>query len=371
LDAERIIPWLRLSRVAGLGPVQGGRLLQEFGGPEAVFEAALERVRQVEGVSEAVAGSLHDPAALELAKQDLDRCLETGLQVLTLDDPAYPAPLRSIADPPLLLFLRGSYLPEDEDGVAMVGCRNPDPYGESMAVLLASGLARYRVTVISGMARGVDGICQKAALKAGGRSLAVLGTGPDVIYPPEHAALYAELAEKGGVFSEFPPGAPAEPGNFPRRNRLISGLARAVVMVQARSPKSGALITARLAGEQGREVYAVPGNAGAAAALAGNALLKQGARLVETAEDIVLDLRPLGTVPLEKESARPSPSLPDLQARIFGLIPPPAEGTIDIDSLARQAGLSASEALAALLELELAGLVRPLAGKRYVRLTGG
>jgi len=371
LDQEKTLAWLKLARVYGLGPVLGARLLAAFGSAAAVLDASPGSLRRVDGIGDKTAAAIADPAAkraaAEAARRDLDRCLETGLDVLTLDDPLYPNPLRSISDPPLVLFVRGRWLPEDADGVAVVGCRNPDPYGESMAVAIGAGLARWRVTVISGMARGIDGLAQKAALKAGGRSVAVLGTGADVIYPPEHADLYAELIEKGAVLSEFPPGATPDPPNFPRRNRIVSGLARGVVMVQARSMKSGALITVRHAWEQGREVFAVPGNAGAAAAKAGNALIKQGARLIEGPEDVVADVRPIGTLPLEDPPA-PSPRLPERDARLYALVPAPAEGTIDIDSLAKQAGLSASETSSAMLELELSGLIRSLPGKRYVRV---
>lgn len=367
MDEGKVITWLTLARVSGLGPVLGGRLLAAFGSAEAVLEAAPKKLRAIEGVGEKLAAAVHDPKAREAAKADLDRCRATGIEVLALDDPGYPEPLRSIADPPLVLFVRGRWLAEDGNGVAVVGCRNPDPYGESMAVNIGAGLARYGVSVISGMARGVDGLAQQAALKAGGRSVAVLGTGVDVIYPPEHAGLYAELIEKGAAISEFPPGTGPDPGNFPRRNRIVSGLSRGVVMVQARSMKSGALITVRHAWEQGREVYAVPGNAGAPSGRAGNALIKQGARLIEGAEDVVADVRPIGTLPLE-DPPPPSPRLPERDSRLFALVPTPAEGTIDIDSLAKQAGLAPAETSAAMVELELNGLVRALPGKRYVRV---
>jgi len=374
MSDERTIAWLRFVRVKGLGPVNGARLLAAFGSPEAVFEAGPKSLRQVEGIGDKVARAVLDAAHLEEANRDLEVCEKTGLTVLACDDPAYPAPLREIADPPLLLFVKGEYREDDEDAVAMVGCRNPDPYGESMAVMLAAGLARYKITVVSGMARGIDGMAQAAALKAGGRTISVLGTGADVVYPREHLKLYQEIAEKGAVLSEFPPGTPPDPGNFPRRNRIISGLCRGVIMVQAMSEKSGALITVRQALTQGREVYAVPGNAGTRSARMGNLLIKQGARLIESAEDVALELRPLGTVdPLTPEDKREGKArrhleLPDSEARIFALVPGPAEGVVDIDALTRQSGMSAGETLGALLALELAGLVRALPGKRYVRI---
>jgi DNA processing protein len=369
---DTIIAWLRLARVTG--PIQGARLLEEFGGVEAVFEAGKNELRGVEGVRRPVIDSVLDPSHLEAAGRDYDTCGEAGIELISLDDPSYPGPLRQISDPPLVLFVRGTAAEEEEEGVAVVGCRNPDAYGESMATSLGAGLARHGFTVVSGLARGVDGIAQKAALKAGGRTISVLGTGADVVYPPEHKKLFETVVENGAVVSELPPGTGPDARHFPRRNRIISGLSRGVIMVQALSERSGALITVRHALEQGREVYAVPGNAGSRAGHAGNLLIKQGAKLVESAEDVVLDLRPLGAVDIspseEKEgSGRRRIELPDTQASIYALVPSPAEGTIDIDALSRQAGVPVGETLTALLELELSGLVRALPGKRYVRIT--
>ena len=375
MSEDKTIAWLRFVRVSGLGPVLGSRLLEAFGSPEAAFEAGPRSLREVEGIGEKVARSMLDAVHLEEARRDLAACEQAGLKVVVRDDPSYPRLLKDIDDSPLVLFMRGEYKEEDEDAVAMVGCRNPDPYGESAATSIAAGLARYRITVVSGMARGIDGMAQSAALKAGGRTIAVLGTGADVVYPPEHGRLYEAIIGSGAVLSEFPPGTGPEPGNFPRRNRIISGLSRGVVMVQAMSEKSGALITVRHALAQGREVYAVPGNAGTRAGRAANALIKQGAKLVETADDIALDLRPLGTVALtaagEEVPIKRSVELPGMQARIYALVPEPAEGDVDIDRLCRQSGSAAAEILAALLELELAGLIKALPGKRYVRITGG
>lgn len=376
MNGDRTIAWLRFVRVHGLGPVSGGKLLEAFGSPEAAFEAGPRALRQVEGIGDKLARAVLDKEHLTEAERDFEACEKAGIKVVARDDPGYPHPLTQIADPPLLLFVKGDYKEEDEDAVAMVGCRNPDPYGESMATALAAGLARYKITVVSGMARGIDGIAQAAVLKAGGRTVAVLGTGADVVYPAEHQKLYEAICESGAVLSEFPPGTGPEPGNFPRRNRIISGLSRGVIMVQAMNERSGALITARHALAQGREVYAVPGNVGSRSGRMGNALIKQGAKLIESAEDVALELRPLGTVELltpedKKDKKERRLVLPDAQARLFALVPGPAEGTVDIDALARQAGMSAGEALAALLELELSGLVRALPGKRYVRMREG
>jgi len=371
-DHNTILAWIRLSRTPGIGPAVGERLLERFGGPAAIFDAGASELRRVEGVGTKLARAIDDNAILDRAKKDLDLCAAEGIEVLARDDPAYPRLLAEIPAPPLVLYIKGGLSDEDADAVAVVGCRNPDPYVESMSTSIGAGLAARKITVVSGMARGVDGITQRAAIKAGGRSIAVLGSGIDVVYPPEHGDLYEACVENGAVVSEFPPGTEVKPGNFPRRNRVISGLSLGVVMVQAMSERSGALITVRCAMEQGREVFAVPGNAGSRSGRAGNALIKDGAILVETADDVALHIRPLGEVALTSETGgkadEKTPSLPDDQARIYSLVPAPEEGTIGLDALARQAGMPAQQAASIVLELELAGLVRPLPGKRYVRM---
>lgn len=367
---QKTLAWLRLGRVDGVGPRAGARLLAALGSAEAVFAADAMELARVEGMRPGLVKAISDPAALEAAKRDWDECQAKGIAVVPVMDPAYPAALKEIDDPPLVLFIRGALTQADADAVAMVGCRNPDAYGRSTATAIAAGLAKYGMTVVSGMALGVDGAAQRAALKAGGRTVAVLGTGVDVVYPPDHAALSEEIIAHGAVVSEFPPGTGPSPGNFPRRNRIISGLSRAVIMVQAMSEKSGALITVRLAWEQGREVFAVPGNATSRGGRVGNGLIKQGAKLCETADDVVVHLAPLGTVPLVSAAETSDPRvgrLHDLPARVYSLVPAPAEGEIDADSLTRQAGLSVAETQTALLELELAGLIRSLPGNRYVR----
>jgi DNA processing protein len=370
---QKVMAWLRLTRVAGVGPRTGARLVERFGSAEAVFGADAMELMRVEGMRSATAKAVRGAEAREAAERDGETCRAKGIKVVAFDDPAYPAALKEIEDAPLVLFVRGELTAADEDGVAMVGSRNPDAYGRSIAVSIAAGLAKYGMTVVSGLALGIDGAAQGAAVKAGGRSVAVLGTGVDVIYPPEHEGLYAAVMEAGAVVSEFPPGTEPKRENFPRRNRVISGLARGVIMVQAMSEHSGALITVRQAWEQGREVFAVPGNAGSRGGRVGNGLIKQGAKLVESADDVAVHLKPLGTVALvtegEKERALDprAARLPDLQAKIYALVPAPEDGEIDVDSLIRQAGTSIAELQGALLALELSGLIRTVPGSRYVR----
>ncbi|MFO8057920.1 MAG: DNA-processing protein DprA [bacterium] len=371
---QRSVLWLRLARAPGVGPVTGMKLIKQMGGLEYIFQASAKSLRRVKGLKDDTRDALLDPAERDKLLRQFEYCRENGITVAGPDQPEYPAALRQIPDPPLALYIKGS-LPEGDDYIAMVGCRNPDPYGESMAASLAAGLARYQVVIDSGMARGIDGIAQRSALKAGGRTVAVLGTGVDVVYPPEHQELYENIVENGAVVSELPPGTRPEAGNFPRRNRIIAGLAKGVIMVQAMSEKSGALITVRHALDQGREVYAVPGNAGSRGGRIGNSLVKQGARLVESAEDILCDLLPVGSLLAEEDKSDKEKEddiakrLPDLQGRVYALVPTAREGTVDVDALARQAGVSSHQAGSVLLELELAGLVKALPGKRYVRLS--
>jgi DNA processing protein len=373
-DLDKTTAWFRFSKVPGLGPVIGLRLLNAFGSPEAVFGSDISGLRKIEGVGSKLAGSVLSGSFQEEAKKDLDYCMENDIQVVHLGHPDYPEILEQIASPPLLLFVRGNLSEKDKEAVSIVGCRNPDSYGESMAMSIASDLAKNSVTVVSGMARGIDGIAQKSALKAGGRTIAVLGTGIDVVYPPEHDKLYQAVMESGAVISEFPLGARPDPGNFPRRNRIISGMSLGVVVVQAMSRKSGTLITVRHALEQDREVFAVPGNAGSKGGRVGNALIKEGAKLVEDARDVLIHLRPIESVELDNygmpdnKKKRPDLELPGSQAKLYALVPVPSEGTIDIDALSRQAGVPANEAAGAVLELELAGLIKGLPGKRYVRI---
>ncbi len=373
-DREKIIvSWLRLSMAPGIGRVLGARLVSSFGAPEAVFEASYKDISRVEGVGENRARGVLDSSLADKARRAYDRCLEKGVKIVAAEDKEYPAGLLEIPDPPLLLYVLGE-LDGDEEAVGIVGCRNPDPYGESVAVSLASGLARRGVTVVSGMARGVDGVAQSSAIKAGGRTIAVLGTGVDVVYPPEHRGLYEKIIEKGAVISELPLGSSPDRKNFPARNRIISGISKGVIVVQAMSEKSGALITVRHALEQNREVYAVPGAVGSPSGRVCNGLIKKGAKLVETAEDVILDLRPLGSIPLtggpedKPGKNKRTPNLPDDQARVYALVPAPSEGAIDLDGLARQSGFELPRAVGALLELELSGLVRALPGKMYVRM---
>ena len=289
--------------------------------------------------------------------------------ILTPADLAYPASLRAIADPPSPLYVCGTLRDEDRIAVAVVGTRRPSPYGLAAADRLAHDLARCGVTVVSGLARGIDGVAHRAALRAGGRTIAVLGSGPDVAYPPEHAGLAAQILQAGAVITEYPPGTPPLKHQFPRRNRVISGLAIAVVVVEGREG-SGALITADCALEQGREVFAVPGSIFAPTSVLPHRLLRQGAAPVTKVEDILEDLRLDGLMldGLRSQggvrASGPSVRLAGGEAAVFAHL---STDPVHIDALAFRSGLSISDASGVLLALELRGLVRAVSGHRYVR----
>jgi DNA processing protein len=311
-----------------------------------------------------------DPELLELAKQRLGeardvqgRAEEAGIRVLAWSDPAFPSLLLAISDCPPAIWYRGDLASLNAPAIAIVGSRAASSVAVDTAARLASDLAARGITVVSGLARGVDSAAHRGAL-TNGRTVAVLGSGVDYIYPPEHKPLASQIAEKGLVLSEYPPGTAPLPHHFPLRNRLISGLSLAVVVIEA-SEKSGSLITASCALEQGREVMAVPGNVLSGRNRGGHALLKDGAKIVETVDDIVegLGWDPVADRPICAEaSASGARVSSDPVLRVMA-----ADQPYDLDALASSSGLDARRLLPRLIELELAGLVRRHGGGRFVR----
>jgi DNA processing protein len=310
-----------------------------------------------------MAGSLvHRRAELNL-REELARLQEQDIKYVTIEDGEYPRLLRNIFDPPPALFVRGSLSRLGEQAVAVVGSRRPTPYGLAVAEKLGEELARAGLAVVSGMARGIDSAAHRGALAAGGMTVAVLGCGVDVVYPRENRRLMEEIIRSGAVVSEFPPGSPPEAWHFPVRNRIISGLSRATVVVEA-AEKSGALITADLALEQGREVMAVPGPVTSPQSRGPNQLIKQGARLVEGAEDI---LEELGMTCLFSAGERQSPALPRLTAdeeAVYGTL---STEPLPVDVVVEKTGLAVQQVLSALMFLEVKGLVRQFPGRLYAR----
>lgn len=370
--------WIALNMTPGVGPRAAARLLERFGSAEGVFgalRAELERLRlRPEAVESIVLRDRHEAAAQELARvREMD-----GADVLVLDDGAYPPLLREIPDPPVTLYARGAWAEcLSEPCVGVVGSRRASTYGQNVSSMLARELAARGVTIVSGLARGIDAAAHRGALEAGGRTVAVLGTGLDEVYPRDHRKLADEILARGGaVVTQFPLGTPPVAENFPYRNRIISGLSLGVVIVEA-SEKSGSLITARLAMEQNREVYAVPGNVTSKNSFGTNYLIKSaGAKLVQAWQDVVAefpaDIAAAILPPEAKNEGGEAPAqtrqpaaLSESEGVVFKLLG--ADEPLHIDALAEMSGLQVQALAGVLLSLEMRELVRQLPGKCFVR----
>ncbi|HEX8128395.1 MAG TPA: DNA-processing protein DprA [Pyrinomonadaceae bacterium] len=374
--------WIALNMTPGVGPRAAARLLERFGSAEGVFAALrseLERLRlRPEALESIVLRDRHAEA-----ERELDRVRALGADVLILDDGIYPALLREIADPPITLYVRGEWETcLDAPCVALVGSRRCSTYGQNVALMLARDLAARGVTIASGLARGIDAAAHRGALEAGGRTVGVLGTGIDEVYPRDHKKLVEEiLAQGGALVSQFPLGTPPIPENFPYRNRIISGLSLGVVLVEA-AENSGSLITARLAMEQSREVFAVPGNITSRNSFGTNYLIKgAGAKLIQQWQDVAAELPPdiaarllppepskqkkrEGAAGAEQQATLPA-DLSDGERAVFGLLS--ADEATHIDALAGASNLAVSDLTGVLLGLEMRDLIRQLPGKCFVR----
>ena len=353
---EGLAGWLRLTLTPGIGGETQRKLLAAFGLPEAIFTAGRLAVRSVVGER---ADLLFDDDCGDAIAQSLAWAAQPNQHILTLADAAYPQALLEIADPPTVLYVRGNPAHLQRRGLAVVGSRNATPQGQQTAETFARALAAKGIGIISGLALGIDAAAHRGALAAGGETIAVIGTGADRIYPARNKELALAIAERGVIVSEFPLGTPALAANFPRRNRIISGLSRGVLVVEA-APESGSLITARLAAEQGREVFAIPGSIHSPVARGCHKLIKQGAKLVETAQDILEELGGYAPTVLEREPAQGTPENNILNA--LGHDP------CDLDDLVERTGMGTDLLLGELLTLELAGLIATLPGGRYQRL---
>lgn len=354
--SEGLAAWLRLTLIPGIGGESQRKLLAAFGLPEAVFAAGRLAARSVIGDR---ADLLFDFDPSEAVDRSIEWASQPGQYILSLADEAYPQALLEIADPPSLLYVRGNPALLRKRGLAMVGSRNATPQGIQTAENFARTLAGKGLCIISGLALGIDAAAHRGALSAAGETIAVIGTGADRIYPARNKDLALAIVEHGAVISEFPLGTPAIAANFPRRNRIISGLSRGVLVVEA-APESGSLITARLAGEQGREVFAIPGSIHSPVARGCHKLIKQGAKLVETANDVLEELGnfAIPETPMETITAVGDPPL------LAALGHDPRS----LDDLVETTGQSADQLLPELLMLELSGQIAPLPGNRYQRL---
>lgn len=363
---RRLLLWLTLKNAPGVGNLLFKRLIDRFGEPERVLAAAPEELGTVEGIGVRVARSLSGRVPGREEHAELEALTRTPYRVIVLTDVAYPRLLREIVDPPPLLYVHGE-LGTLTRAVALVGSRTPTRYGVTTTRRLAGELVEHGITVVSGMARGIDTEAHAGALDAGGRTVAVLGSGLNRIYPHENRDLFHRIARSGAVVSEFPLDTPPEPHRFPARNRVISGLSLGTVVVEA-SRKSGSLITARLALEQGREVFAVPGNIQSFKSAGTHGLIRQGAALVESARDILEEL----AVALKTEAVREIVRHEDLSGRLPGLSAPEIQVLraigpypVHIDELGARAGMASAELAALLMRLELKGLIIQSPGKIF------
>jgi DNA processing protein len=391
LSTEEELHWLALRMVPGLGTRKAGLLIERFRSPQAVFRASPSELEDA-GLLGGVARSIASGCAFEDAALQQEKLRQTGTALVTLADTLYPQPLRDIFDPPVLLFARGNVQLLQDLMVGVVGTRRPTPYGIAAAERLSADLAQAGLTIVSGMARGIDTAAHRAALSVGGRTVAVLGCGADIVYPSENRRLAAEIVAKGLIVSEFPMGATAFPQNFPIRNRIISGMGIGLIVVEG-AQYSGSAITAKLALDQGREVFAVPGNITSKMSWGPNLLIKQGAKLVQDWNDVVVDLPPdarrrlidagrnrilnqglsgcnetSGTVPASIAAVRENGQPGDrIARRILEKLKVDAPTHLDalVESLE---DCSPSELIAALFELEISGLAKQLPGKNFVKV---
>ena len=371
---DRLRPWITLKLLPGIGDVTLYPLLTQFGSPDRVFEATPQELAEIGGCTKSQIQAIirgPDHGIREAVDRELTLIDRSKVTVLTCMDSAYPASLRTIHDPPVLLYLTGQLDSFDAPCIAFVGSRRATPLGIHCTEQWSQELAALGVTIVSGLARGVDAAAHRGALAAGGRTIAVLGCGIDRTYPPEHTALRHSIEEGGTVLSEFPMQAPPHAHHFPKRNRIISGLSLGVVVTQA-TRNSGSLITARLAAEQGREVFAVPGSIKEEQSRGPHELIRQGARLVETVQDILEELAPqlkncevmTPSPPMAQTSPTPV-QLKEDEAVVYQLL---SDDPTLLDDLIVKSGLGAGTLNGLLVSMELKGIIRCLPGARAVRV---
>lgn len=358
---------LRLSLVAGVGPRIRRDLLNHFGTAAKVLAATPGEWRQVPGIGQKLARALFEASSIDVAAE-LDLCRQHGIDLVTDEADDYPSMLQEIADPPAILFRQGTVLPADGIAVAIVGTRHATQYGLAQAERLAGELARAGICVISGLARGIDSAAHRGALDAGGRTIAVLGSGLLQLYPPENRRLAAEIAEHGAVLSELPPRVKPSQHTFPQRNRIVTGLSLGVIVVEA-ALGSGALISARHAMEQNREVFAVPGRVDSRASRGCHRLLRDGAKLVESVDDVLEELSPLvESTPQEDGRLVRHPAelqLNELERQVLDAV---TTDPLPVDQVVANSGLPVHRVLATVSVLEMRRLVRRVSGNQIVRL---
>ncbi len=368
MELEASLSWLALTLTPGIAARLSARLLREYGSPEGVFRAPLTGIEAC-NVPAPAAQAIFKKQLFWRAEKEVDALRKVGGKLVNWKEPEYPQALLQIYDPPVMLYVRGDAQVLNSPSLSIVGTRRPTVYGSQMAERMGRDLASRGLTIVSGLARGIDAIAHQGATAVGGRAIGVLGTGIDVCYPKENKKLYEKVLERGAIVSEFPTGSHPAPENFPVRNRIIAGIPLGVVIVEGKQ-YSGSLITARLAMEFGREVFGVPGNVTQEVSFAPNLLIKQGAKLVTNAEDVIEELPTPVRAALVKAEAVESEQrnlllvdgLSPVQRMLYELLS--AEESRHIDDLVDTSGLNSSEVLATLFDLEMQGIVRQLPGKQ-------
>lgn len=359
---------MRLHLVPGIGPVTHGELIRAFGSPAGVFDAAPSDIRKVPGVGAKLVEQLSLAKDSIDVRPQLDVCEQNDIQIIARSDEAYPKPLAEIYDPPNMLFCQGELQDSDQVGIAIVGTRHATNYGMTVATQLATGLAMAGFTIVSGLARGIDAAAHRGALSAGGRTIAVLGGGLLKMYPPEHANLAKEIAQSGAVLSESLPMQAPKSGSFPRRNRIVTGLCLGVIVIEA-GDRSGALISARTAMEQGREVFAVPGRIDNRMARGCHKLIRDGAKLVESIDDVLEELGPLASpANVDSQTSIRHPAELKLSEQETNVLQAIGTDTTDFDSVVHVTGLPPARVLATISVLEVRRLVRRISGTSFVRV---
>lgn len=366
--------YLRLQMAKEIGPVRFGRLLAHFGSVQGVLSASAGELERVNGIGPQIAKNILEARDDEAVEDEIRRAVEAGVQIVCRDDPAYPGPLREAPDAPICIYVRGTLTPADVSAIGIVGTRRCSHYGGEQALRFAEGLVRAGYTIVSGLARGVDGHAHRGALAGGGRTLAILGNGLPDIYPPEHGPLAADVASSGAVISELPMHCAADAKNFPRRNRIIAGLSMGVIVIEA-GKTSGALITAEVAREYGRKVFAIPGRIDQPDLSSGvNKLIKSGeASLVSCVDDVLEALTEQGScpeaartaAPLAKSNSVETPKLVGLNEQEATIMACITRGRDDADGIAVETGMSMAHVLSGLTSLELKSKVKRLPGNRF------
>jgi len=373
MELDTSLSWLALSLTPGLASRLSARLLRRFDSPEGVFRASLAELEAC-NLPGSVAQAVFKKEAFKRAEKELAAVLRiAGCRLLNWTEPEYPQSLLQIYDPPVMLYVRGDPQILNLPSISIVGTRKPTLYGTQLAQRLGRDLAARGLVIVSGMARGIDAIGHQGAMAANGRAIGVLGTGIDICYPKENKKLYEKVLERGAIIGEFPLGTHPAPENFPVRNRIVAGMPLGVVVVEG-AQYSGSLITARLAMEFGREVFGVPGNVTQPASFAPNQLIKQGAKLVAGAEDVIEELpTPVRAALVQAEQPEAeqrnlllAASLNTSEKKLYELLS--AEEPRHIDDIVERSGLNSSEVLATLFDLEMKGIIRQLPGKQFSKV---